>query len=48
MSGNCPRCGPTILVHTMCLHGDHHQIAEYIEHHDHRYQPIPKENQTDE
>lgn len=36
-------------VHTMCLHGDpHHQIAEYIEHHDHRYQAPTKENQTDE
>ena len=32
-------------VHTMCLHGDpHHQIAEYIEQHDHRYQATTKEN----
>lgn len=30
-------------VHTMCLHGDHHQIAKYIEHHDHRYQAPTKE-----
>ena len=32
-------------VHTMCLHGDpHHQIAEYIDQHDHRCQATTKEN----
>ena len=32
-------------VHAMCLHGDpQHQIAEYIEQHDHRYQATKKEN----
>ena len=32
-------------VHTMCLHGDpQHQIAEYIEQHDRRYQATTKEH----
>ena len=32
-------------VHAMCLHSDpHHQIAEYIEQHDHGYQATQKEH----